>query len=440
MQEFQDVISINLDETPVAGKIINYYIKQKTNIVLDDSYGKEEFDLPGGYVHPVDSGIFKKVHKFDFASHYPSVIRSYNISNDTIVYNPTEEEKKNLIHFSCYYRHVDEEGTKGWQIVMDEKPKQDDIFFEVWFRKDIRGCITKVTDEITDERLKHKRSGNKSRSTVLKRMVNSVYGQYGYKYSRFFNKDCAKAITLICQWLTRNIITEIESNRFGKVIMGDTDSFAVDLYNKSTKDDIQKCAKEVFERSKKEHNLEKVYSDLELEVVIDKMVLFGVKKKYVQYINEEFKYMGLEIIRKDFPEAVKDFQKELITIICTKENPKLSDVIEVRRMIENKIRLAINSKNHLYYSMPTVIKKPLIEYTTNTQEKKAIYNSKLKISINETFYILLCEGEKDLAFKNVEELDKFQYKPDYTRIVEKIFNNISIFEDLFKMQTSLLNY
>jgi DNA polymerase, archaea type len=440
MQEFQDVISINLNETPIAGKIINYYIKQKTDIILDDSYGKEEFELPGGYVHPVDKGIFRKVHKFDFASHYPAAIRSYNISPDTIVYNPTEEQKKDLIHFNCYYRHVNEEGTKGWQIVLGEKPREDDLFFEVWFRKDIRGCITKITDDLTIERLGLKRSGNKSRSTVVKRMINSIYGQFGYKYSRFFNKDCAKAITLICQWLTCNIISRIESNKYGKVIMGDTDSFAVDMYGTTCKDDIQNCAKEVFELSKKEHNLDKVYSDLELEVVIDKMVLFGVKKKYAQYTNGEFKLQGLEVIRKDFPEAVKDFQREILNVICLKEDPKLSDVIEIRRKVETKIRQAINTKNHLYYSMPTVIKKSLIDYESNTQEKKALHNSKLHISINETFYILLCSGGKDLAFRNVEELEKFNYQADYSRIVEKVFNNISIFEDLFKKQTSLLNY
>jgi DNA polymerase I len=799
MQEFQDLISINLFDTPIAGRIINSYIKQHTDIVLGDSYVKEEFDLPGGYVHPVSKGIFKNVHKFDFASHYPAIIRSYNISNDTIVNDPTEEEKKDLIHFSCYYRYVDEEGTKGYQIVLDdEKRKENDLFFEVWFKKDFRGSITKVVDILTEERLKMKRSGNKSRSTVLKRMINcfsgdhdvltpkgiknikdfkigdpvytlnpetqkaeldnvirvyeydykgdmykfenrgvdwivtpnhrifykkhykrktrgklfweeasdiynrgklnlpdicpmpdnrssnnidlfdyidnkkieehidgikhiktsfyhskntyksipryfnkedfmkllgiyisegclhyiknsnsfiitlsqsmkvnsenckkieeflnnmklewknyttkeykicsrllykfleeycgkgsynkkipsfvwefdnkylkvlydylmmgdgdksgfrystvsktlakdflylclrlginakmyyqtdckcktyririrdglvnsiskkdrqiidyagkvycieceknhiimagrnnklkwisqSIYGQYSYKYSRFFNDKCAMAITLIGQYLTKNIIKRIEMLKQGKAVMGDTDSFAIDLYNTS-KSDILQTAKEVFDKSFIEHNLPKIYSELELEAIIDKMILFGVKKKYAQLIGKDTKIQGLEMIRRDFPEALKDFQRIMIKRIFDNENTTLTDLKSIRKQIESKIRDSINSKEYMYIAMPTVIKKPIDEYDSNTMEKKALKNSGLKISTNEMFYIIHCQINKPIAFKNIEELEKLQFKIDYDVTIDKIFGNISIFEDLFIKQQTLFNY
>ena len=441
MQEFQDIISINLYDTPIAGRIINYYFKQNTDIILDDSYGKEDFELPGGYVHPVSKGIFKNVNKFDFASHYPAIIRSYNISNDTIVYNPIEEMKKDLIHFSCYYRYVEEKGTKGYQIVLDsDKKKGDEIFFEVWFKKEPRGCITKAVDTLTIERLKMKRSGMKSRSTVLKRMLNSYFGQFGYKYSRFFNKDCAISITLIGQYLTKTIINTIQNDKKGWVLLADTDSFAVDLYDNSTKIDIFSIALEVFNKTKIEHNLDKIYSELELEAVIDKMILFGVKKKYAQDIKKEIKIQGLEMIRKDFPEALKDFQRKMIKCIFDNDNPNIKDLKNIRQEIEAKIRESINKKDYMYIAMPTVIKKPITEYTSNTMEKKALNNSGLKISINEMFYILHCQSNKDIAFKNIEELDKIQFKVDYDVIIEKIFGNIGIFEDLFIKQQTLLSF
>lgn len=440
MQELQKIISINIDETIIAGRIINYYIKQHTPIVLNDAYTKDPFELPGGYVHPVSKGIYKNVKKFDFASHYPSVIRSYNISTDTVVYNPKEEDKKNLIHFKCKYQKVNEKGTSGWQLVMPgDKLGEDVKDFEVWFKKE-RGIITKITDELTDERFKQKYAGNKSRSTVLKRMINSIYGQYGYKNSRFFNKECAMSITLICQWLSRNIINLVESRKIGKIIMGDTDSMAIELYKDKTEADVAGCVQEVFDKSQKDHNIDRVYSNLELEATIDKMILFGVKKKYAQLIKGKVKIQGLELIRKDFPEALKEFQKEMIDTIFDKDTIGLSDVRNIRRDIELRIRSNMNKKNHIYYAIPTVIRKPISEYATETAEKKALRNSKLNISVNEDFYILPCIGENDLAFKSVDELDKFNYQPDYQRIVDKIFSNINIFEELFIKQSSLLEF
>lgn len=441
MQSFQDIISINLDETPVAGRIINSYIKQHTNIVLTDAFKKEIRKIPGGYVHKVSKGIFKNIHKFDFASHYPSIIRTYNISPDTIVYNPKECDKPNLIHFKCKYHYVSEKGTTGFRIILDnEKVPSDAIDFEVWFRKDIRGAISGITDVLLPQRLEYKAAGNKSLATVLKRMANSIFGQLCYQHSRFFNIDCAMAITLIGQWLTKSVINDIEVNNKGTVVMGDTDSFAIKMLNNSIADDIILSSEKIFKLSKALHNLENVYSKLELEAVIDKMILFGVKKKYAQLINGKTKVQGLEMIRKDFPEALKDFQKRMINEIFTNDNVSMKDYKRIKSDIMLEIKSCISRKKYLYFSIPTIIRKALSEYVTNTAEKKAIRNSGLVIPTNETFYILPCTGNRDMAFKNVEELENLRFVVDEQSVNNKIFGNAKIFEDLFYEQKTLFSY
>jgi len=794
MQTFQDVLSINLQDTLTAGKIIVYYIKQNSNIVLNDGTKKESFKLPGGYVHPVAKGIYKNIKKYDFASHYPSIIRSYNISPDTIIYNPTEEEKKNLIHFKCRYKWFNNSNTKGARVLLPYEKEYNDndcIDFEVWFKKE-KGAITKIVDVLTDKRLVYKKENNKSLSTVFKRMINcysndhdiltpngiknikdfkigdkvytlnpitkkaeldkvkkvykykykgdmyefksracdflvtpnhniyykskngniskmmaeeiynkskfnlpsnvsmpsfnnknnkidlskyfnkndleiknnslkwkkvdnyhnvnirkripryynvkdffsflgwyisegglqyikssnsyivtisqcnkinkynclkieklfnsmnlkwskydnktykicskvlykfvekfcgkgsynkkipefcfdydndslemlykslmlgdgnkdgfrystkskklandflylclrlgkvakmykqddisyririrnnpvcsidknhrkiikydgyvycieceknhiimagrnnklrwcgqSIYGQLGFGFSRFFNKECAMTITLLGQWLSKKIIHEIESSYLGVAVMGDTDSFAIDLSKEGTNEKILECAEKIFELSKKEHNLDKVYSKLELEAEIDKMILFGVKKKYAQLIKGKTKVQGLEMIRKDFPEALKDFQRTIIKRIFEKDDPTLSDVKEVKQEVSDRVRTNINKKDPFYYSMPSVIKKDTEDYETKTAEVKALKNSGLVISKNETFWILPCEGDKDLAFKSKEDLKHINYKPDYNKALNKIFKNIGIFNDLFVKQTNLMEY
>lgn len=440
MQTFQDFISINLDETPVAGKTINYYLKQHSKVVLDDSYEKtKDKQVPGGYVHPTAKGIFRNIRKYDFVSHYPGIIRTYNISTDTIVLNPSEDERKNLIHFSCYYKWHNDPGLKGARIVLNptEQEKKDLEFFEVWFRKDKRGVIPRITDKLFDTRIQAKKEGDRSKSTVLKRMLNSIYGQLSFKYSRFYSAECAMAITLIGQYLTSGIIQKIEKKGIGTVVMGDTDSFAVDMNKDYTEKEVFDIVDEYFRSTKNAHNLDRIYSSIELEATIDKMVLFGVKKKYAQLIDGKMKIQGLEMIRKDYPEALKDFQKEILKRVFGKDGVGMSDVQEARRLVEVRIREALLVKNYKYCAIPTVIRKPIEEYATNTAEKKALKETDLKISVNEQFYILYCAGDRPLAFKETNELEQFKFAPDYNVITDKIFRNIKLFEELFVKQTRL---
>jgi len=792
MQSFQDVISINLNETPVAGRTINSYIKQHTNIILDNSHPKPVERIPGGYVVPTAKGIYDNVIKFDFASHYPSFIRTYNVSPDTVVHDPTEEEKKNLIHFYCWYEWGDEKSGSSGAVVMlnpTEAEKKRLEYFEVYFRKDKRGIITKIVDELTDMRLKYKKEKNTSLSTVYKRMINcfsgdhdvltpngiknikdfkigddiytlnpdtqeaeldkvkrvyeydykgemyefknrgvdffvtpnhriyhkihynckdfgnikykeakdifkqglfnlpdnvkmpdtnytgkidlvkfwnktdldcnnyfirignsikkipryynsdhflkflgwfisegslqhikisnsyvvtinqsrkinpdkcreleklldmmglewkiyddnktykitseflykflekycgkgsynkkipkwcfdfsnhdlrelykslmlgdgdktgfryttkseqlandflylclrigkvakmykqqpcntyririrdnpvcsisrrdktiipydgkvycieceknhiimvgrnnklrwcgqSVYGQFIYKYSRFFNNSCGKVITLGCQTLTKGVIDLIGYRNIAEVLMGDTDSFCAKMFKGHDTKELLETMELIFENCCKKYNLstETNYSKLELEDEIDKMILFGVKKKYVEKIGEEQKVIGLELIRKDFPLALKEFQQKSIDYIFDNHRPTLTGLREIKRDIQDKIRTKIMLKEYEYFAMPTVIRKHIDEYVTETAEKKSLRNSGLKISINETFFILPCVGNNDLAFKSIEDLKKLSYKPDYDRIVGKVFGNVGIWESLFIKQAKL---
>jgi DNA polymerase elongation subunit (family B) len=445
MQSFQDVISINLNETLIAGRTINSYIKQHSDIVLDNSDPKPVEKIPGGYVVPTDNGIFDDVIKFDFASHYPSFIRTYNVSPDTVVRDPTEEEKKNLIHFYCWYKWGDSKtGSSGAVVVLNptEEEKKSLVFFEVYFRKDFRGSITKIVDDLTDRRLKYKKEGDVSLSTVYKRMINSIYGQFIYKYSRFFSNSCGKAITLGCQTLTKGVIDLIGYRNIAQVLLGDTDSFCAKMNPGHDTKELIESMDLIFQNLAEKHNLDPDdnYSRLELEDEIDKIILFGVKKKYVEKIGNKQKVVGLELIRKDFPLALKEFQQELINYIFNNDKAKLSGLREIRRDIKDKIKTKIILKEYDYFSMPTVIRKNIEEYENETAEKKALRNSKLKISMNETFYILPCVGEKDLAFKTLKDLDGLNYEPDYERIVDKVFANVGIWEGLFVKQTRLGDY
>ena len=440
MQAFQNVMSINLEETVVASKLTYAYIKQHTNIVLTNSYEKEIFDLPGGFVFPTAKGIFKDTSKFDFASHYPSFIRSNNISPETVTdIKPTDPE--NYIHFLCYYKKADK--SKGAKVVLNPSIAEMKKLwkFEVWVSKKKKGKLTHIVDILTETRLNYKHEGNKSLATVFKRLINSIYGLLGYKYSRIFCKLGAMFITLGCQYYTKRHIEYIEKNGIGETLLGDTDSFLCKLNKGFTNEDVLKGSEIVLDRITKEHNLDEMHTLLELEAEVDKLIIFGIKKKYAQLINGKSKIIGLELIRKDFPEALKEYQRRVIKKIFDDDNVKLSDIMNIKEDIKDKIRDSIKSGNHFYYSFPTVIRKPIEEYVGNTAEKKAIKNSGLKIAMSEKFYILECMGiDKNLAFKEKEELDNFKYIVNYDIVISKVFKNCKIFEELFVKQKTLTEY
>lgn len=177
----------------------------------------------GGYTMDFRKGIFNDIYTYDFSSFYPTTILTYNISPETII-TKDFAEKHNIpyIKIPADYHHV-----------------HDYMYPEKYFRKDIQGVVPKLIEKFIKLRYEKKykkfeyKDTNpemykklKAEELALKVIMNSVYGYFGFKNSRWYNPIVANAITQHCRHLTKKCIDFAEKNGWIPVysdsVAGDT--------------------------------------------------------------------------------------------------------------------------------------------------------------------------------------------------------------------------
>ncbi|MDE2106024.1 MAG: ribonuclease H-like domain-containing protein, partial [Patescibacteria group bacterium] len=159
----------------------------------------------GAFVlHPVRAGMIKNVHVCDFASLYPSIIITWNISPETKVSEPTE--------YCCVapitnrYFDISKEGILPFAV-------NELIRLRKEWQKREKECAPNTPEW-------HEAH---ARSTAYKIAANSFYGVVGSPMSPFFDRDVAEAVTQCGVWLIQNVIYE-GSKRDMPALAGDTDS------------------------------------------------------------------------------------------------------------------------------------------------------------------------------------------------------------------------
>lgn len=170
----------------VEGYMLRYL--HKVDMVFSDrkidfDEDEDEETIEGGHVEAFP-GFYNFVLSIDATSEYPSLVRMMNISPETKVCNPTEED---IIKYNLIKAH-----TPG-----------------LYYKRE-QGIIPKIVTDIFNERKKFKAlmeeaSSNKnyeleeyydSQQLIRKILINSVYGCLAQKYFHFFDLDNAAEVTL----------------------------------------------------------------------------------------------------------------------------------------------------------------------------------------------------------------------------------------------------
>ena len=201
---------------------------------LDDENG----EISGGYVKSPDYGIKYKTPIFalDFASLYPSVMRTYNISHDSFIRDEELEKfKQNNIPY-----HTFQLTTKKINIIDHlDKPELTGIVPKILAdllnrRKQIKkGLIAiKTKKELCSkedaEKLEFEERDLDQKQKAVKVLANSIYGITGARTAgTLYRKEIAECVTMNGRTLIQ------ESERFVKskgydVIYIDTDSCTFD--------------------------------------------------------------------------------------------------------------------------------------------------------------------------------------------------------------------
>jgi len=196
---------------------------------------------PGAFVLTPEPGIYNTAVDFDFASLYPSLIRTYNIGLNNFVmrtkdplvgydlaYNKDKVPHEIKMIIDPMFANEEVKYTKDEVYDMIKKDKLIHTVNGCFYRnhKDEESYYSLILKNLLDQRknyknlmFKAKEEGNEelrelyfTKQLVYKVLANTLYGVIANKSFRFFNLACAAAITLGGQEALKASI--IEGNNF----------------------------------------------------------------------------------------------------------------------------------------------------------------------------------------------------------------------------------
>ncbi|MFT4308698.1 MAG: DNA polymerase II [Candidatus Woesearchaeota archaeon] len=346
--------------------------------------GEREARIRGGFVMDSEPGLYENVLVFDFKSLYPSIIATFNI-------DPMTHRNDGSI----------------------EAPNK------ARFRAEPEGIMPRLITQLSDLRDEAKRDGNDIRSFALKITMNSMFGVLANPNCRFYSLELANAITHFGQTLIKHTADELEKRGYA-VIYGDTDSVFVNV------------------KTADEHEAERIGTELEQALnshfetyisdtwgVTSQLTLqferrfarfwmprvrgsdAGSKKRYAGLVKSEkgesIKITGLEYVRRDWTQAARDFQYELLDLLFHDGDPQSF----VREYITALKSGSMDEK--LVYRK--AIRKGLDEYTKTTPPHVRAARKLEKLESNIIDYYMTVNGP--------EPVQKHESQIDYEHYVDK---------------------
>jgi DNA polymerase Pol2 len=300
---------------------------------------RQQETYSGGYVKEPEAGLHENIAVIDFASLYPSISSTYNISIETL-------------NCSCCRK----DGRK-----VPELP--------FWFCRRKEGFESTVIKDLLTEREKLKKELKKlaphtppynlfnTRQMALKTVANASYGYYGFAASKWYSKECAESITAFGRHWIKRMMEEAQNKGF-QTLYGDTDSSFLGLGKKSKKELLN-----FLEGLNKElpgimHvELENFY---QRGIFIPREVGGGAAKKRYALIDEKrnLKIRGLEKVRRDWSNLAKRMQEEILKLILDKK-----DVEGAMKLVKDGIKMLKNRKVELKdLVVHEQLTKPIGEY------------------------------------------------------------------------------
>ncbi len=319
--------------------------------VLDSNNMDTSFQ--GATVLEPEDKFYNNVIVLDYESLYPNVIRTFNISPETLILNEQvdEYEKQGLpfIDFTELY-------------YMDKPEEERREVKRIGFSLEMEGVIPKTVNMLITERIRNKKlykeqadDDPSKQEYYLKQwnykiVLNSMYGVLGFKYSPLFNIRVAESVTQGQRFMLQFQIDKLRKDN-KEIIYGDTDSvFFSDnnisqLTDQKSIENEQKLQKEYVNSSILQRiryyfiNIEdkqyKNYLKTDIDKIFKKVRFFGVKKRYygIGFDDKEIMH-GVELVRTDTP----DFQKIILTDLFRKalmETITRENILDAFKIIKN---------------------------------------------------------------------------------------------------------
>ena len=346
--------------------IIHNYLMNQNIVVPFFTPSREDFDLVGGYVKEVQTGMHPWVVSFDLNSLYPHLIMQYNISPETFVdrmqyfpnintllkgNSPVDDERYSYAANGCRYT----KDKQGFLPALMEKMYDDRVIYkEMMLEAKKRYAQTKSKE---DEKLIARYH---NLQLAKKIQLNSAYGALGNRYFRWFSFDNAEAITKSGQLSIRWIENKMNEymNKICKtkdidyVIASDTDSIyvtfknlipensdqmeAVRLIDKFCDTKVQPYINSCYDQLAGMMNAYQQKMQMKRETIANKGI-WKEKKMYilnawniegVQFDKPQLKITGIEAVRSSTPKKCRDAIKKALEVMMNENEENFQAYIK----------------------------------------------------------------------------------------------------------------
>jgi DNA polymerase I len=394
----------------------NHYIPHKEEIAKEKGtvgFSKaiiEGKEYQGAYVIEPKAGIYFNVVAMDFASLYPSAIKEYNLSYETI----------NCGHPLCQTNKV--KGTPYYSC----KQRMGILAYIVGFFRDIRVKYFKPKSKDNDYYM--------TIQQALKVFINGSYGVVGSINFPFYCLPVAESTTAIGRHAILQSIKEAKAVGT-EVLYGDTDSIFLD-------EATDEQANKLIEWSKSELGF-----DLEKEKTFQFLALSHRKKNYVGIHKGTLKVemKGLMGKKKNTPQFIKNSIEKVNEVL--KKITNMREFNHARGKIISilqRYRKAIGKPNTFKindYAVNVKMSKNPDDYTKTTpQHVKAVRNSDQVFVKDDIISYVKIKGKigaKLTSEANLREIDVKKYEELLKSTSEQIIDALGISWEEVKGQQTL---
>lgn len=359
----------------------------------------------GGFIFSPEVGLHENVYEVDFSSLYPNIIRTRNISPETI-------------RCEC---HADDEDvpTLGYSIC--DKP----------------GYLPEVLSPIIADREQYKQEIRETddpereaelrgRSGALKWILVSCFGYQGFSNAKFGRIECHEAINAFAREILLDSKEILEAHGW-RVIHGIVDSIWVQPVSGEEQTPLSELCEILTDEIGIKLDLEAQYDWIAFAPRVDgeNGALNRYFGKYAD--SDEYKKRGIEVRQRSTPPFIEDAQMSLIQTLDTHRSPEeVCDRLQrylsqLRKGDVDPARLLIKKR----------ISQSAEEYSQFTHNVAALNRADLfdfRIQPGEDVRYVVVDDKKDsedrvnLEFEELSEYDVEYYSDLLIRATESILS------------------
>ncbi len=343
----------------------------------------------GAIVLQPPQGVFFNVIVLDFASLYPSVIRNWNLSYET-VNNP----------YCTNYIEVPEVGHR---ICSDRKGISSQL---VGLLRDFRVKVYKK--KAKDKSLSEgERRWYETVQAAMKVYINASYGVFGNEGFALYSLPVAESVTAIGRSVLLDTLHKASELNL-HILYGDTDSLFI-------WDPPKEAMEEIIRYVQEKHNM-----DLDIDKTFRLVLFSGLKKNYVGFDSEGSAVVkGMVAKKSNTPDFIKDEVMEALKLLGSMQGPE--DIEKTLVALRYKVQEIYNRLRRREYTLSqlaieVMLSKDPKEYRKNTPQhvKAALFLAKEGVPVSKGDIIAFVKtkdkvGVKPVRLAKLSDVDTSKY-------------------------------